>query len=182
MHSGHDLFLNADSLILSENLICIPSFPAFSILAADFLPCDCTFVRFLLFLQIWSFKMVTPCCANNLEIHTDPKTCEYIVVRDQTKTNTITLSTNFVRSSSCVPEVEHHEVGSTHTHTHVRLIHIHACAFTVSSASMMSTTPQWRVTQCGVRLGNRTTSRFAEGLARTGAPSPLEDKELCMSG
>mmetsp|Transcript_37256 Transcript_37256/g.71434 ORF Transcript_37256/g.71434 Transcript_37256/m.71434 type:complete len:315 (+) Transcript_37256:66-1010(+) len=35
--------------------------------------------------KIWSFKMVTPCCANNLEIHTDPKTCEYIVVVGGTK-------------------------------------------------------------------------------------------------
>jgi len=31
--------------------------------------------------KIWSFHMLTGCCANALEIHTDPKACEYIVVK-----------------------------------------------------------------------------------------------------
>eukprot|EP00976_Prorocentrum_cordatum_P021404 436894-Prorocentrum_minimum.AAC.2 len=36
-------------------------------------------------LRIWAFSMVTPCCANKLEIHTDPKACEYIVVSGGTR-------------------------------------------------------------------------------------------------
>eukprot|EP00245_Coleochaete_scutata_P016007 TRINITY_DN732_c0_g1_i1.p1 TRINITY_DN732_c0_g1~~TRINITY_DN732_c0_g1_i1.p1 ORF type:complete len:352 (-),score=66.51 TRINITY_DN732_c0_g1_i1:229-1284(-) len=30
--------------------------------------------------KIWSFKMKTPCCQTEIEIHTDPKAAEYIVV------------------------------------------------------------------------------------------------------
>lgn len=33
------------------------------------------------FLQIWSFKMKSACCQHEIEIHTDPKNCDYVVVR-----------------------------------------------------------------------------------------------------
>ena len=31
--------------------------------------------------KIWAFTMKTPCCSTEVEIHTDPKACEYIIVR-----------------------------------------------------------------------------------------------------
>jgi len=31
--------------------------------------------------KIYSFSMKTPCCGTALEVHTDPKACEYVVVR-----------------------------------------------------------------------------------------------------
>ena len=30
--------------------------------------------------KVWSFSMKTPCCQNRIEIHTDPKNAEYVVV------------------------------------------------------------------------------------------------------
>lgn len=30
--------------------------------------------------KIWSFKMRSPCCSTEIEVRTDPKSCEYIVV------------------------------------------------------------------------------------------------------
>lgn len=30
--------------------------------------------------KIWSFKMKTACCRHEIEIHTDPKNCEYVIV------------------------------------------------------------------------------------------------------
>jgi coiled-coil domain-containing protein 130 len=30
--------------------------------------------------RIWSFKMRTPCCQTALEVHTDPKNAEYVIV------------------------------------------------------------------------------------------------------
>lgn len=30
--------------------------------------------------RIWSFRMRTPCCQHSVEIHTDPKNAEYVVV------------------------------------------------------------------------------------------------------
>jgi coiled-coil domain-containing protein 130 len=31
--------------------------------------------------KIWAFTMKTPCCSTEVEIHTDPKACEYVIVR-----------------------------------------------------------------------------------------------------
>ncbi len=31
-------------------------------------------------IQIWSFKMKAACCKQEIEIQTDPKNCEYVVV------------------------------------------------------------------------------------------------------
>ena len=31
--------------------------------------------------KIWSFSMRTPCCGNELEIHTDPAGCAYVIVK-----------------------------------------------------------------------------------------------------
>lgn len=30
--------------------------------------------------RIWSFRMRTPCCQHTIEIHTDPKNAEYVIV------------------------------------------------------------------------------------------------------
>lgn len=30
--------------------------------------------------RIWSFKMTSPCCQHTIEVHTDPKASEYIIV------------------------------------------------------------------------------------------------------
>lgn len=30
--------------------------------------------------RIWSFRMRTPCCQGTIEIHTDPKNAEYVIV------------------------------------------------------------------------------------------------------
>lgn len=31
--------------------------------------------------KIWSFTMRAPCCATEIEIHTDPKAADYVIVR-----------------------------------------------------------------------------------------------------
>ncbi|KDD76772.1 DUF572 hypothetical protein, partial [Helicosporidium sp. ATCC 50920] len=31
--------------------------------------------------RVWSFRMRTPCCSTALEVHTDPRNCEYLLVK-----------------------------------------------------------------------------------------------------
>lgn len=35
--------------------------------------------------KIWSFTMKSPCCKNEIVIHTDPKNCEYVIIRGAVK-------------------------------------------------------------------------------------------------
>ncbi|KAL5553517.1 hypothetical protein UlMin_040918 [Ulmus minor] len=35
--------------------------------------------------KIWSFTMKSPCCKNEIVIHTDPKNCEYVIIRGAAK-------------------------------------------------------------------------------------------------